>query len=162
MDISSQKRTGPSLDSGVFDTIVIRHTADDEGIISRSSIRVPVKAETGHIIFNPGFRYRQLKDIFPELMTVFLQESDQMPEEKEILSMFIEINMMDLRANRKPEGYNRKGRMRLIFPIGRKEMYIAGNSSSTEIVRVTEKLSKMLQKKGIKNTVEWDQFAKNL
>lgn len=121
-----------------------------------------MKAETGHIIFSSGFRYRQLKDIFPELMTVFLQESDQMPEEKEILSMFIEINMTDLRANRKPEGYNRKGRMRLLFPIGRKEMYISGNSSSTEIVRVTERLSKMLQKKGIKNTVEWDQFAKNI
>ncbi|MBX8631952.1 MAG: hypothetical protein KIY12_04965 [Thermoplasmata archaeon] len=121
-----------------------------------------MKAETGHIIFGSNFRFRQLREVFPELLTSFLQESDQMPEEKEILSMFIEINMMDIRANRKPEGYNRKGRMRLIFPIGRKEMYIAGNSSSTEVVRITEKLSKLLQKKGIKNTIQWDVFARNL
>lgn len=117
-----------------------------------------MKAETGHIKFAPTFKYRQLKDAFPELLTVFLQETDQMPEEKEILNMFIELNMMDLRANRKPEGYNRKGRMRLMFPIGSKEMYLSGNSSSTEVVRITERISKMLQKKGIKNTVEWDVF----
>ncbi len=118
-----------------------------------------MKAETGHIKFSPGFRYKQLKDVFPELLTVFLQETDQMPEEKEILNMFIELNMMDLKLNRKPEGYNRKGRMRLIFPIGSKEMYISGNSSSTEVVRIAERLSKLLQKKGVKNTIEWDLFA---
>ncbi len=118
-----------------------------------------MKAETGHIKFSPGFRYKQLKDVFPELLTVFLQETDQMPEEKEILNMFIELNMMDLKMNRKPEGYNRKGRMRLIFPIDCKELYISGNSASTEVVRISERISKLLQKKGIKNTVEWDHFA---
>ena len=115
-----------------------------------------MKAEVGHIVFTTGFRYRALKDVFPELITSFLQETDQMPEEKEILDMFIELNMRDIRSSRKPEGYNRRGRMRLIFPIGRKEMFLAGNSSSTEVVRVTEKISKMLQKKGIKNNLEWD------
>lgn len=119
-------------------------------------ITLDVKAEVGHIVFASGFRYRVLKDIFPDLMTTFLQETDQMPEERDILDMFIELNMRDIRANRKPEGYNRKGRMRLIFPIGRKEMFLAGNSSSTEVVRVTEKVSKMLQKKGIKNNLEWE------
>ncbi len=107
-------------------------------------------------MFASGFRYRALKDVFPELMTTFLQETDQMPEEREILDMFIELNMRDIRSNRKPEGYNRRGRMRLMFPIGRKEMFLAGNSSSTEVVRVTEKISKLLQKKGIKNSLEWD------
>ena len=107
-------------------------------------------------MFASGFRYRALKEVFPELLTTFLQETDQMPEEKEIIDMFIELNMRDIRANKKPEGYNRKGRMRMIFPIGKKEMFLAGNSSSTEVVRVTEKISKMLQKKGIKNTLEWE------
>ncbi len=116
-----------------------------------------MKAEVGHIVFTTGFRYRALKEVFPELITSFLQETDQMPEEKEILDMFIELNMRDIRSNRKPEGYNRRGRMRLIFPIGRKEMFLAGNSSSTEVVRITEKISKMLQKKGIKNNLEWDE-----
>lgn len=115
-----------------------------------------MKAEVGHIIFASGFRYRALKDIFPDLLATFLQETDQMPEEREILDMFVELNMRDIRSNRKPEGYNRKGRMRLIFPIGRKELFLAGNSSSTEVVRVTEKISKMLQKKGIKNSLEWE------
>lgn len=130
--------------------------ASAEEIKSVGWMTSAVKAETGHIVFASGFRFRALKEVFPELMTAFLQETDQMPEENEILEMFIELNMRDIRSNRKPEGYNRKGRMRMIFPIGRKEMYLAGNSSSTEVVRVTEKLSKMLQKKGIKNSLEWD------
>lgn len=115
-----------------------------------------MKAERGIIKFAPNFKYRQLKNVFPTLLKTFLQETDQMPEE-EILEMFIELNMRDIRENRKPEGYNRKGRMRLIFPIGKNEIKIIGNSSTTEVVRVTEQLGKMLQRNGIKNTVEWDE-----
>lgn len=116
-----------------------------------------VKALTGHIKFQANFRYRQLAPIFSEIMTVFLQETDQMPEEKDILRMFIELNLRDLRENRKPEGYNRKGRMRLIFPLDAKEMYIQGNSASTEVVRITERIAKLLQKRGVKNTIEWEE-----
>ncbi len=130
-----------------------------EEVKSPSRLKEVVKAETGHIHFAPGFRYRQLKEVFPELLTVFLQETDQMPEEKEILNMFIELNMMDIRMNRKPEGYNRRGRMRLIFPIDSKELYVSGNSASTEVVRIAERISKLLQKKGVKNTIQWDTFA---
>jgi hypothetical protein len=114
-----------------------------------------VKAESGKIKFAGNFKYRQLRDLFPSLLKTFLQETDQMPEEEDILEMFIELNMRDIRENRKPEGYNRKGRMRLIFPIGKYEMHLIGNSSTTEVVRITEHLSKMLQKHGIKNTIEW-------
>ena len=33
-----------------------------------------------------------------------------MPEEEEILQMLIDLNVSDLQQNRKPEGYNRKGK----------------------------------------------------
>ncbi|MEM3852478.1 MAG: hypothetical protein QXP70_05700 [Methanomassiliicoccales archaeon] len=114
-----------------------------------------MKAEAGRIKFGQGFRFRQLKQIFPTLYTTFLQETDQMPEQSEMLDMLLELNMRDIRENRKPPGYNRKGRMRMLFPIGRNEMLLLGNSTSAEVVRVTERMSKLLQKAGIKHTVEW-------
>jgi hypothetical protein len=83
-----------------------------------------------------------------------------MPDEDEILQMFLRINMMDIEKNRKPEGYNRRGRMRLVFPLtkGKKQVYLRADSKTTEIVRVTERLSKMFKKAGIPHTVEWEKL----
>jgi len=119
-----------------------------------------MKAESGHIVFKDKFRYKDLQGCFEEMLKVFLQETDQMPDEDEILQMFLRINMMDIEKNRKPEGYNRRGRMRMIFPLtrGKKQFYIRADSKTTETVRVTERLSKILKKAGIPYTVEWDKL----
>lgn len=119
-----------------------------------------MKAESGHIIFKDKFKYKDLQDCFEEIMTVFLEETDQMPDEDEILQMFLKINMMDIEKNRKPEGYNRRGRMRLVFPLtkGKKQFYIRADSKTTEVVRITERLSKILKKAGIGHAVEWDKL----
>jgi hypothetical protein len=67
---------------------------------------------------------------------------------------------MDIEKNRKPEGYNRRGRMKMVFPLRKikKEFYIRADSKTTEVVRVTERLSKILKKGGIPHTVEWDKL----
>jgi hypothetical protein len=119
-----------------------------------------MKAEAGHIIFKDKFKYKDLQGILEELMVAFLDETDQMPDEDEILQMFLRINMMDIEKNRKPEGYNRRGRMRLVFPLtkGKKQLYIRADSKTAETIRITERLSKILKKDGIPHTVEWDKL----
>lgn len=119
-----------------------------------------MKAESGHIVFKEKFKYKDLQGCFNELMRVFLEETDQMPDEDEILQMFLRINMMDIEKNRKPEGYNRRGRMRLVFPLtrGRKQFYVRADSKTAETVRITERLSKILKKAGVPHTVEWDKL----
>jgi hypothetical protein len=37
-------------------------------------------------------------------------------------------------------------------------MYIRSETKTAEVVRVTEKLSRMLKKAGVAHTVEWDQL----
>jgi len=74
-----------------------------------------MKASSGHLVLNDRTEYQELAEVFPELLKLFLEETDQVPEDPEIMQMFIHLNQKDLEANRKPEGYNRKGRMRLIF-----------------------------------------------
>jgi hypothetical protein len=89
-----------------------------------------------------------------------MQETDQVPDEEDIFMMFYRLNMMDIEKNRKPEGFNRRGRIRLVFPNtpGRKEFYIRSDTKTAEVVRVTEKLSRILKKAGVAHSVEWDQL----
>ena len=119
-----------------------------------------MKAESGHVIFKEKFKYKDLQGVFDELLTTFLEETDQMPDEDEILQMFLRLNMMDIEKNRKPEGYNRRGRMKLVFPItkGRKQFYVRADSKTTETVRITERLSKLLKKSGVPHAIEWDKL----
>ena len=119
-----------------------------------------MKAQTGHIVFKGQFRYKNLSKPFEDLLKAFLEETDQMPDEDEIFQMFLRLNMMDLEKNRKPEGYNRRGRMRLVFPLvqDRKEMYVRADSKTAVVVRVTERISKILKKAGVNHSVEYDQL----
>lgn len=118
-----------------------------------------MKAESGHIVFKEKFKYKDLQGVFDDVLRTFLEETDQMPDEDEILQMFLRLNMMDIEKNRKPEGYNRRGRMRLVFPIGgKKQFYIRADSKTTETVRITERLSKLLKRAGVPHTIEWDKL----
>ena len=119
-----------------------------------------MKAQTGHIVFKGPFKYRNLCKSFEEVMRAFLQESDQIPDEDEIMQMFLRLNLMDLEKNRKPEGYNRRGRMRLIFPqpFKRKEMYVRADVKTAQVVRVTERLCTILKTAGVAHSIEYDQL----
>jgi len=72
--------------------------------------------------------------------------------------MFIQLNQSELERNQKPEGYNRKGRMRLVFPLDQKEFYIRGNSKSNEVVRISEKISRMLNGASVSHELEWNRL----
>ena len=115
-----------------------------------------MKATSGHFIFEENFQYKDLEVAFPEILKMFLEETDQMPDDEDVLSMFIFINQQALQKNEKPEGYNRKGRMRMVFPIGSKQFYLKSNTAGSEVVRLSEKVSKMLTKDGIKHTLQWN------
>src|SRR5436309_6071871 len=56
-------------------------------------------------------------------------------------------------------GYNREGVMRMIFPISNEvQFYVYGRGKALEVARVTEALSRVLQKYRLKHTIEWDQL----
>ena len=116
-----------------------------------------IKAQSGHIIFGPKFKWKVLSPMFDDILRNFLRESGQMPPEEDIIRMFVKLNMMDLEKNRKPEGWNRRGRVRLVFPItDQAQMYLRASLKSAEVVRITESISAMLKKAKIAHKVKYD------
>ena len=103
-----------------------------------------MKVYSTHFILKGKSDYKDLAPVFPDILKMFLEEIGQTPEEEEILQMLIELNMMDLERNRKPEGYNRKGKVRLVFPI----------TKSTDLSHIADNISNMLTAAGISFTVK--------
>lgn len=115
------------------------------------------KAQSGHIVFGPKFKWKSLAPVFDDLLRNFLRESGQMPPEDDIIKMFVKLNMIDLEKNRKPEGWNRRGRVRMVFPItDQPQMYLRASMKSAEVVRITEAISSMLKKGKIAHKVKYD------
>src|SRR5213593_2258518 len=117
------------------------------------------RARSGHIKFDKKVKWKNLVSAFRPLFLKFLEETQQLPEDMESVDVLIEENLRDLRNNRKPEGYNREGLMRMIFPISNEvEFYVYGRGKTIEVARVTEQLSRILQKYRLKHTIEWDRL----
>jgi len=118
-----------------------------------------MRARSGHIKFDKKVKWKNLVPAFRPMFLKFLEETQQMPEDPESVEVLIEENLRDLRLNRKPEGYNREGSMRMIFPISDNvEFYIYGRGKTVEVARVTEQLSHVLQKYRLKHSIEWDKL----
>jgi len=119
-----------------------------------------MKVRSGHFVFDRKVMFKQLLPAFRPMFLKFLEETQQMPEDPESLEVLLEENLRDLRRNRKPEGYNREGTMRLVFPITDKriEMYVYSKTRTTDVPRVVEVLSRMLQKAKVKHVIEWDKL----
>ncbi|MBI5001686.1 MAG: hypothetical protein HZB92_09250 [Euryarchaeota archaeon] len=121
-----------------------------------------VKVRSGHIKFDKKVKYKDLAPVFKDMYLRFLDKSSQMPEDEEVTYMLIRENLIDLENNRKPEGFNRQGKTRMIFPIKTKggiELYIyryQHSTKSTDVAKVTESLSAFLTQKKLKHTVDWD------
>jgi hypothetical protein len=120
-----------------------------------------MKVRSGHFVFDRKVTFKQLLPAFRPMFLKFLEETQQMPEDPESLEVLLEENLRDLRRNRKPEGYNREGTMRLVFPITQKriEMYIYSKTRTTDVPRVVEVMSRMLQKAKVKHSIEWDKLT---
>jgi len=122
-----------------------------------------MKKRSGHFIFAENFHYNDDEELFPSLMDRFLEETGLMPDE-EVYEIYLRVNMGDITRDKKPEGINRRGRFRLIFPIpedsARKEMYIQANTKVTELKRVVQLISDMLREGGIEHELIWDKLDK--
>ena len=118
-------------------------------------------ARSAHFTFDKKIKYKDLVKAFPDLYKKFIEETGQMPEEEEYARMLIKANMKDLQNNRKPEGYNRQGRVRMIFPLSKDKLvrfYIYRNSKSEEIGHLANILSKVLSQKRLKHKIDWDKM----
>jgi len=119
-----------------------------------------MRAHSGHIRLERSVTWRKLLPAFRPMFMKFLEESAQLPQDPEILGVLIEENLRDLRNNRKPEGFNREGAMRLIFPISKNlDFYVYSKTKTTEVTRVVEQLSRVLQKYRLKHAVDWDKLT---
>ena len=123
-------------------------------------MRNGMQVRSGHIIFDEKVQFKDLAPVYSELFLKFLRESDQVPEEEEYMNMLLKENLMYLEKNRKPEGYNRMGRMRLIFPLTKEHItfYIYSLHENDDVWRITQILSKLLQRKGLKHEIEWNKM----
>jgi len=109
-----------------------------------------MKVFSTHFVLKGKSDYKDLAPVFRDILKALLEEIGQMPEEEEIFQMFVDMNMVDIERNHKPEGYNRKGKMRLIFPMDRKEFYLKTYSKATDMSRMTEIISSLLVLAGVK------------
>ena len=106
-----------------------------------------IKPLTCRFIFKDDFEYKDLAPVFPDILRYIIKENEHMqsPEEEELREMFVELNMQDVNANRKPEGYNRKAKYRLVFPMNAKEFYIiAFSQKTTEIKHIATTIGDFL------------------
>ena len=118
-----------------------------------------MRARSGHIKFDKRIRWKNLVPAFRPMLLKFLEEGQQVPEDPEAVEVLVEENLRDLRKNRKPEGYNRESAMRMVFPLSEEiEFYIYGRGKTVEVARVTEQVSRVLQKYRLKHTIEWDRL----
>jgi len=123
-------------------------------------MREEMIVRSGHIVFPKKIKYKDLAKVFPDMFKLFLKESGQMPDDESFARILIRSNSLDLQNNRKPEGYNRDNKMRMIFPLSRSEVsfYIYRSARSEEVARLTEILSSFLKSKGFAHKVEWDKM----
>jgi hypothetical protein len=119
-----------------------------------------MRSTTGHIIFPKKMKYLDLVPVYKDIYMKFLKETGQIEEEEDRNHMLVRLNLLDLEKNRKPEGHNRNCRTKMIFPLtdGNVQFYIKGSARSSEVTKVTESLSKLLDDNDYDHTVEWDKL----
>lgn len=100
-----------------------------------------------HFILKGKLGYKDLAPVFPKILNIILEENEhfQEDEDADTRNMFVELNMNDILQNKKPEGYNRKGKYRLIFPIDSKEFYVSTfGVKNNDIKRVSERIEDVM------------------
>ena len=125
----------------------------------------PVKARSGHILLEGRRSYKDLVRVYPEIHKRVVEANRPFMKEAEPLlpEVLLDENIRDLKRDRKPAGYNRQeaAGIRLIFPIpvdGKPEFYFYKAFSAQEVVQITEQVSALLRRRGIKHSVEYDRL----
>ncbi len=115
---------------------------------------------TVHFILKGKSDYKDLAPVFKDILQSVLKRADQLPEEEEF-TMILKLNLDDLEENRKPEGYLRKARVRIVFPLDRKEFYVQSYSPKLiDLSRIKENVSNILSTAGVKFDVTEDDDIK--
>ncbi len=113
-----------------------------------------------HYILKDGSDYKDLAPVFQDVLMTVLSAADQVPEEEEF-TMILHLNLDDLRENRKPEGYLRKARVRIVFPTDRKEFYVQSYSSKyVDLAVIKNKVAEILTGAGVKFDITEDDDIK--
>ena len=119
-----------------------------------------MKYNSAHFVLTGDSSYKDLAPVFSEILEMLLGEIGQVPEEEEIMQMYIEQNMQDLLQDKKPEGYNRKGKVRMIFPMDRKEFYLKSYTKTVDLIAIADAVSDILNGAGISyETLENDRIT---
>jgi hypothetical protein len=116
---------------------------------------------SGHFVFKKGTKWKDLLPAYEGMYKLFLQETAQLSDEEFFDRMLIRQDLEDLTKNRKPAGYNRNNKVRLLFPLrddGVIEMYIYRSTRDEDIVRVTNLISDFLNERGLEHEVKWDEM----
>lgn len=116
------------------------------------------EARSAHFIFDKDVQYRDLARMYPELFRTFLQETGQMPEDPDLVEVWLERDMKEIKKNKKPEGYLKQNATKLVFPIRDDyvEFYIYNTARNQTIPEVAEKLEKIIKKEGLPYTLKTD------
>ena len=102
-----------------------------------------------HFVLKGSSSYKDLAPVFEDILKFSLQAVDQMPEEEE-MEMIVRLNLEDLERDRKPEGYLRKARIRIVFPMDRKEFYVQSyNSKLVDLGLLANHIKSVLTEAGI-------------
>ncbi len=118
-----------------------------------------MKNWSGHFIFDPSFQWKDLEKAFPSIWEIVENESKGNQEETQMDQINVELNLDEIRKNSKPMGFIRDGaRVRLVFPVDRKEMIIFRGVPSESIRELSEQIGKILKAKKIKYTLNYDKM----
>ena len=105
-----------------------------------------------HFVLKDGSSYKDLAPIFESILRNALTSVDQMLEEED-MEMVVRSNIHDLKADKKPEGYLRKARIRMVFPIDseKKEFYFQNyNSKLVDLGMIAKNTKAILDGAGVK------------
>jgi len=124
-----------------------------------------VKARSGHLLLDSKRSFRDLVRVYPEIHRRVVEMNRPFVKETDPLlpEVLLQENLRDLKGDRKPVGYNRQDAfgLRLIFPIvdeRRVEFYFTKPARCQEVVQITEQVSVLLRRRGIRHNVEYDRL----
>ncbi|MCL4329211.1 MAG: hypothetical protein M1151_06990 [Candidatus Thermoplasmatota archaeon] len=116
-----------------------------------------MKNWSAHFVFDPEFEWKTLEKAFPSVWEIVEKESKGNQEDMQSDQLYLELNLDEIRNNRKPIGFIRDGsRVRLVFPADRKEMILFRGIPSDTIRELAEQISKVLKGKKVKFSVSYD------
>lgn len=123
----------------------------------------PIKAYTGHIVLGDKYSYKHLARVYPDIYQKVVEAgANTVPSDGPAMAeIILDDNLKALKADKKPAGLNRidTSGVKLIFPIrdDRKvEFYVSKHARCPEVVGLTETISTILNKAGLKHTTLYD------